>query len=611
MFKDMRTGTKLLVLCGTFIVAILVPVYALVAEKRLAVDFARKELSGSRYLTAVRAAYGKILGADGHSASSSVVEQELAAAEALSAGKFQSAALSQSLVSAVRDLGSGPTASAGTRAVEALTRAEALASRVGDDSNLALDPDLDSYYVQNIVVQKVPTFLGQLARLQDYVENGITSSAQARSSSIQVPIFAGLLRSTSDELKENAEAAYRGNADGRLKRAIEAPFGKLISSLNAYLGALTAKAAGVEARDGVPIERLHKAAVSDALSAWATAHAELDRLLQQRIGDLNRKMLFGLVLIGLVAGLSIFIALLTHHHIVRPLERLEAVALRVREAKDYSLRMKYGSNDEIGRVTAAFNDMLAELATARNREMAQQAELARATRLTTMSEMAASIAHEVNQPLSAIVTNGNAGLRWLAHATPDLNRAQAALQRVVREGQRASEIVGSVRAMFKRDTQNRSRQNLNVIVEEVLRLVRENLQSANITLEATLDDDIPEVLGNRVQLQQVVLNLITNAIDAICAAPPDRPRQLKVKVLAHDPSGVLAAVEDSGPGIAPRDAERVFEPFFTTKAGGMGLGLSICRSIVEAHGGRLWASPGAPHGTAFMFTLPAYDGSET
>ena len=158
--------------------SVLTDVHKSSAEKRLAVDFARKELSGSRYLTAVRAAYGKILRADGQSASSSVVEQELAAAESLSAGKFQSAALSQSLVSAVRDLGSGPSASAGTRTVEALTRAEALASRVGDDSNLALDPDLDSYYVQNIVVQKVPTFLGQLARLQDYVENERARLAQ-------------------------------------------------------------------------------------------------------------------------------------------------------------------------------------------------------------------------------------------------------------------------------------------------------------------------------------------------------------------------------------------------------------------------------------------------
>jgi signal transduction histidine kinase len=381
----------------------------------------------------------------------------------------------------------------------------------------------------------------------------------------------------------------------------------LSSSLNSYLGGLTAKVTGVEARDGASIEDLKRTVISDALTAWGAAHAELDRLLQQRIGNLTRGMLLSLALIAAAAGISIFIAVLTHHYIVRPLERLEAVALHVREAKDYSLRAKYRSSDEIGRVTVAFNDMLAELATARNREMAQRAELARATRLTTMGEMAASIAHEVNQPLSAIVTNGNAGLRWLARATPDLDRVQAILGRIVRDGQRAGDVVASVRAMFKRDTQNRAALRLDAVMEEVLRLVRDEMQGARVSLEVSLGDDIPPVRADRVQIEQVLVNLITNAIDAMSSLPPERPRQLKVKVGASKPDDVQVAVEDSGPGITPQDMERVFEPFFTTKAGGMGLGLSICRSIVEAHGGRLWVSAGDPDGTAFMFTLPVHE----
>ena len=168
-------------------------------------------------------------------------------------------------------------------------------------------------------------------------------------------------------------------------------------------------------------------------------------------------MRLDLALIGAFAALSLVIAVLTHRHIVRPLEHLEAVASKVRETKDYGLRVLYDGKDEIGRVTAAFNDMLAELAAARKRETAERAELARVTRLTTMGEMAASIAHEVNQPLAAIVTNANAGLRWLAHPTPDLTKVDAVLQRVVRDGHRASEVIGSVRAMFKRDVQEKRR----------------------------------------------------------------------------------------------------------------------------------------------------------
>lgn len=606
MFKNLRTSTKLLVLCGTFMVSLLVPVYALVAEKRLAIDFARKELGGSLYLATVRAAYATILADDG-SASGGAAERELAAAEARSAGQFHTADLSQALVGMMRGLGARKTSGTEASVVEVLAGAEALASRVGDDSNLALDPDLDSYYVQNIVVRKVPTLLGRLAQLHAYFENSVTTAAPARLGSIQVPIFAGLVRSTSIELKSNAEAAYRGNADGRLQRAIEGPLERLTSSLNSYLGFLTAKATGVESKGDASLEGLRRTVISDALAAWETAHAELDRLLRQRISDLTHRMILGLALIAAAAGISIVIAVLTHRHIVTPLQELEAVALKVREAKDYSLRAEYRGEDEIGRVTAAFNDMLAELAIARNREMAQRAELAQATRLTTMGEMAASIAHEVNQPLSAIVTNGNAGLRWLARATPDLGRVQAILGRIVRDGQRASDVVVSVRAMFKRDAQNRSALRLDAVIEEVVGLVREEVRGAGVSLDVSIEDDVPQVRADRVQIQQVLLNLITNAIDAVSASPPDRPRRLKVKVQSSTPDGVQVAVEDSGPGIAPQDMERVFEPFITTKDGGMGLGLSICRSIVEAHGGRLWVSPGDSEGTVFRFTLPVHE----
>ena len=230
----------------------------------------------------------------------------------------------------------------------------------------------------------------------------------------------------------------------------------------------------------------HARALQAAIAAWALAQLELDRLLHQRIDGLVANMWLGLALIGALAGLSIAIAVLTHRHIVRPLERLEAVASTVRETKDYSRRVDYTSQDEIGRVAATFNDMLAELASARQRDTAERAELARIAQLTSMGEMAASIAHEVNQPLAAIVANGNAGLRWLAKAPPDMDKAGAALQRVVRDGLRASEVVGSVRAMFKRDVQPKAPVAIDALIEEVLAHVEGELEGAAIALEVKL-----------------------------------------------------------------------------------------------------------------------------
>jgi signal transduction histidine kinase len=610
MFKHLRTSTKLLVLCGAFVLALGAPIYGLVREKQGAIEFARKELAGSRYLATLQRTYEAILAFQSGSepvaqlgASAQAARSALAAAEAEAGAAFQTAALAQAASAALDRLRSTSAGGAdvGPPLLDALAKAQALAWRIGDDSNLALDPDLDTYYVQNIVVRQLPTLLGQLAALQ--------ASFQERASSPNVhaarlPILAGLVRSTADEIKDNLQAAYRGNADAGLRRAVDAAFAAMISSLNSYLGALDASALAVDARDSTAANRFQVTAVRDALQAWRIAKAELDRLLQRRIDGLIGKMRLDLALIGVFAALSLVIAALTHRHIVRPLEHLEAVASKVRETKDYGLRVLYDGKDEIGRVTAAFNDMLAELAAARQRETAERAELARVTRLTTMGEMAASIAHEVNQPLAAIVSNANAGLRWLAHPTPDLTKVDAVLQRVVRDGHRASEVIGSVRAMFKRDVQEKRALPVNPFIEEALALLQGQLESERISVHMELAEGAPWVLADRVQLQQVVLNLISNAIDAMRAAG-DRPRALRVAVGPGEADNVLIAVEDSGPGIAPEDRERIFEAFFTTKTGGMGLGLAICRSIVEAHGGRLSVVPGTPHGAVFQIMLPA------
>ena len=235
---------------------------------------------------------------------------------------------------------------------------------------------------------------------------------------------------------------------------------------------------------------------------------------------------------------------------------------------------------------------------------ATQSELARVTRLTTMGEMTASIAHEVNQPLAAIVANGNAGLRWLANKTPELNEVRATLKRIVADGHRASEVIAGIRAMFKQDSQDKARLDANELVREILALVQGDLQTRGVSAGIRLTSDPLQVSGNRVQLQQVILNLVMNAVEAMDSVT-DRARVLGISSERHAPDGVLISVEDCGTGIDPKNIDRIFEPFFTTKSHGMGMGLSICRSIIHAHGGRLSASPAHPHGSIFQVFLPA------
>jgi signal transduction histidine kinase len=613
MFKNLPTGTKLIILCATFLISIAVPIYGLVTEKQIAIDFSRKELLGSRYLSSLREIYAAVLahGVEAKRAqdngSRAQLIRALALAEQQSGTHLQTAELAGAFGTALKELWASEQqpAQRSSLILTALVTGQTLASRIGDDSNLALDPDLDTYYLQNIVVRKLPTFLARLAELQEFFATSVTAGETPAIRDVRLSALVGLVRSTANEVQENLEAAYRGNADGRLRHAIDGKFADFTASIHSYIGVLMISAGGIDTRDAVAYDRFHSSAVQHATQAWTAAQAELDRLLHVRIDGLLAKMLVGLALIGTFAGLSIFIAVLTHRHIVQPLKRLENVASKVRSTKDYNLRADHSSKDEIGRVTAAFNDMLAELAAARARETAERVAFAQATRLTTMGEMAASIAHEVNQPLAAIVANANAGLRWLANAAPDLSKVQAVLQRVVRDGHRASEVVGSVRAMIKRDVQQTAPLQVNALIEDVVGLLQTDIQSEHIRLALELSSAPVSVLADRVQLQQVILNLITNAIEAMRASH-EEPRSLRIGTKYGESDSLLISVEDSGTGIDAKDRDQIFEPFFTTKPRGMGLGLSICRSIIEAHGGRLWAAPGQLGGTVFQFTLPVY-----
>ena len=231
-----------------------------------------------------------------------------------------------------------------------------------------------------------------------------------------------------------------------------------------------------------------------------------------------------------------------------------------------------------------------------------QAELARVARIAIMGELTASIAHEINQPLAAIVTDGGAALRWLAMQPPNLEEAREAMASAIREANRASDVIGRIRALLTKTSPEMRALDINEVIREVLTLTGNELVRGGVTVQTELGGDLPAVLGDRVQLQQVMLNLIMNSIDAMRTVT-DRPRELLITT-AEDPNGVLIQVQDSGIGLTAEQADRIFEPFFTTKPEGIGMGLPISRSIVEAHGGRLWATPGHLQGAVFQFTLP-------
>ena len=228
----------------------------------------------------------------------------------------------------------------------------------------------------------------------------------------------------------------------------------------------------------------------------------------------------------------------------------------------------------------------------------------REARQVAMDAMAASIAHEVKQPLAAMVANADAGLRWLTKKTPDLDEVHAALKGVVDAGRRAAEVIGSVRVMFKKDLQERARFSINDVVREVVTMVDIDLRTQRVSVSTELREGLPQLLADRGQLQQVFLNLIMNAIEAMRPVT-DRARLLRIRSdNIQESSSVLVTIEDSGTGIERKDKDRIFEPFFTTKSTGMGIGLAVCRSIVEAHGGSLRASANNPHGTIFYVALP-------
>ena len=608
MFKDLRAGTKFLILCGVCLVLTSVATYALLVEKQIAINFARSELVGSKYLALLRPIYVAVLKtetnaelADRNNALASESVASLSRADAETAGILHIENAVKALAATLRDLNTSTTGGipADEAYLAALKNLRELAARVGDDSKLTLDPVLDTYHVGNIVVTRLPTALEELGNAQL-----LTRTPQAANDPVdrkaRLIALDTLLRANIEGVTNELRAAQRGNPDGRLRQLVDPAIASFAMRANAYFDALrTFIDSGA---DNARPDTLYAGAVNGALGAWDIAQKQLDQLLLERIDDLNRQRLISLIVIGALGMLGLLVALLTYRDMIVPIKRLAELANTIRETKNYGLRFNYESRDEIGRLAGAFNEMLGELSVAREREIMSQAEIARVSRLTTMGAMVASIAHEIRQPLAAVVANSHAGTRWLTRDEPNLGEVRAALESIGENGHRANEVITSISAMFKKNPERRMPVDMNEVVNNVLNLSRGELRSRKITLHTKLAPDLPRVSADSVQLTEVLLNLVMNAVEAMSTTA----EKLRVLAIASrlEAEGVTITVEDSGAGIDAKSAEQIFEAFFTTKSTGMGMGLAICRSIIAAHDGRLWASPGNSCGAIFHIVLP-------
>jgi signal transduction histidine kinase len=608
MFRDLRAGTKFLILCVVCLVLTTVATYALLVEKQIAISFARSELVGTKYLALLRPIYAAVLKAqtnsdlgDRRNGSETQAIDSLLRADAESAGTLHIGSVVRSLATTLHDFGASNTMSISTDAyLAALKNLREVAARIGDDSNLTLDPVLDTYHVGNIVVARLPTALEQLGQAQL-----LTHAAKAAGDPIgreaRVIALDTLLRANLDEIVNDLRVAQRGNPDERLKQFVDPAVISLAASANAYLDTLRAFI-GADAKNFTQLEMSYAGAINSALTAWDIAQKQLEQLLRERIDHLSRQRLISLIVIGALGILALLTALLTYRDMIVPIKRLAELANTIRETRNYGLRFNYESRDEIGGLAAAFNEMLGELSVAREREIMGQAEIARVSRLATMGAMVATIAHEIRQPLAAVVANSQAGTRWLARKEPNLDEARAALESIGDNGHRANEVITSINAMFKKNPDRRVPVDVNEVVNDVLNLSRGELRSRKISLHTKLASDLPRISADPVQLREVLLNLTMNAAEAMNTIAENLRALGIASMLETD--GITITVEDSGVGIDPKNAEKIFEAFFTTKTTGMGMGLAICRSIIVAHDGRLWATPGNSRGTVFHVALP-------
>jgi C4-dicarboxylate-specific signal transduction histidine kinase len=333
------------------------------------------------------------------------------------------------------------------------------------------------------------------------------------------------------------------------------------------------------------------------------AGVERDLLAQRSAAETHAYVTaYAVTILGGAASLivALLMGVLLTRGITVPITRMTGAMAALAKGDTAVQAPGLGRGDEIGAMAASV-EVFKESIIERQRA---QAELAHVNRVATMGQLTASIAHEVNQPIAATVSNGQAALRWLNRQPPDLDEVREALACIAEDGKRAGEVAG-LRELMKKAPPRKDRVELNEAIREVIELTRSEAVKNGISVQTELADGLPLIQGDRVQLQQVMLNLIVNAVEA-ASGVSEGSRELLIGTRKAETGGVRVAVRDSGPGLTPAALEHLFEPFYTTKPNGLGLGLSICRSIIEAHGGRLWTSANVPRGAVFQFTLPEH-----
>jgi signal transduction histidine kinase len=303
---------------------------------------------------------------------------------------------------------------------------------------------------------------------------------------------------------------------------------------------------------------------------------------------------------------SLFILLIVHRLITRHLTAM-AASLRGYDLRGSQAPLRLDRrpphpsdelDDLVGRSTRGRRHCAAE-----RLNLDGQMQLNHANRNATMGHLTASIAHEVNQPIGAILMNAGTASRWLGAQPAEPEKAMQAIDRIADDSRRAGDIISRIRDLVKNAPERMENLDLNEAITGVIALTRGEISNVGVVMQTRMTDGLPRIWGDRVKLQQVMLNLIMNAVEAMSEVA-EGSRELTISTSTAEADSVIVAVSDSGPGLPESDSNRVFESFFTTKASGLGMGLSICRSIVEAHGGRLWAKPNEPHGAVFCVTLP-------
>jgi C4-dicarboxylate-specific signal transduction histidine kinase len=388
-----------------------------------------------------------------------------------------------------------------------------------------------------------------------------------------------------DELNELA-AKWRSEVAGRVIALVAKPGAR--EEARAVVASTAGRAAMDRVRDKVD----------------EIAEVERDLLAQRTALETHAyATAYAMTIIGGAASLivALLMGVLLTRGITVPITRMTGAMAALAKGDTTVTAPGLGRGDEIGAMAASV-EVFKESIIERQRA---QAELAHVNRVATMGQLTASIAHEVNQPIAATVSNAQAGLRWLDRQPPDLDEVRQALACIAEDGKRAGEVIAGIRELMKKAPSRKDRVEINGAIREVIELTRSEAVKNGVSVQTELADGLPLTQGDRVQLQQVMLNLIVNAVEATSGVS-EGSRELLISTRKAEPGGVRVAVRDTGPGLTPAALEHLFEPFHTSKPNGLGLGLSICRSIIEAHGGQLWASANVPRGAVFQFTLPQH-----